>query len=692
MKRLLYIIAFSSVPFVGICQSWFWASGQITDSNALEFLDAVAPGDTVRSGQAINTFVKELKDSGLWNNYKALYPLYGGTPDAIRFNMKDPRPLGAAYYLTLHGRYDCRRGFQSLHSGMMDSLSGYANTHLIPSSSLNRTNKHFSIRSNTVDKNKWFDLCTRTFSNSYDGLINYYSTGNKYYLYISSTSTGYINTFSGYTYGNFAVSRGNATQVNYYLNGSSVGINPKASNATANQSDSAYILSWGSGMTDNMSSMRNYTVMAIGDSLTSEQVADESDIFENLDRDLNRTISNDFYDLVYPWGGYNHGVFSCQPTFKSITSPDSIMVGITMRGQVMVSRRGNFLYKSYDQGQTYVVSPLYFSNADSINFGFIFNNGRFIFTTTRNKVYYVDSSFTLITETALYHQDGSPYVYHTPANYANPGSYFDVLGYCAHSVLNNREIMVYGNYTNTSYGHGASPVNIYFSSDSGKTLKTCWEGGINTFWKDDGTVSGGPTGADLGNPLNPLHPRHFHGVTYVPIDTSWIAYTGDGGVGGETECMWLRGIYDYAADTFTWSKIIQGNSHNRYKTGGLVIVGDSLMFSSDVTDSVKEMGVYMIAYSDILDSSKCRKVLNTTDPLAYMVIDSNIILISVAGTGYDRSLRASNNNGSTFNDHYFMNASNVFAASSGISSDRILYRTFSTKLYPSLGSYLIKIR
>ena len=51
------------------------------------------------------------------------------------------------------------------------------------------------------------------------------------------------------------------------------------------------------------------------------------------------------------------------------------------------------------------------------------------------------------------------------------------------------EMLVWGNYCNV-YG-GAAPVNIYYSTDQGKTVKIAYSFGQNPNNRDDGSGGGG---------------------------------------------------------------------------------------------------------------------------------------------------------------------------------------------------------
>jgi hypothetical protein len=72
------------------------------DSDASAFITAAGLTDATQK-DAINTLVKDMKAAGLWTKMKAVYPMVGGTATSMKFNLKDPRDLDAAFRLTWSG-------------------------------------------------------------------------------------------------------------------------------------------------------------------------------------------------------------------------------------------------------------------------------------------------------------------------------------------------------------------------------------------------------------------------------------------------------------------------------------------------------------------------------------------------------------------------------------------------------------
>jgi len=86
-------------------------------------------------------------------------------------------------------------------------------------------------------------------------------------------------------------------------------------------------------------------------------------------------------------------------------------------------------------------------------------------------------------------------------------------------------MMVWGNYCNVM--GGAHARHIYYSTDSGRTVKIAYAFGRNPHFRDDGSPGGGATGMLLGDPGNPVLARHVHTVAYNPVENAFYACTGD---------------------------------------------------------------------------------------------------------------------------------------------------------------------
>ena len=115
------------------------------DTDAQAFITAATITNPTQQS-AIDTLVKSLKSANIWTKMKALYPFVGGTAAQHRFNLKDPRTVNAAFYLDFLG------GVTHSSSGVVfGGINGYANTKLIPSTSLSLNSNGFGIYLSTLN-------------------------------------------------------------------------------------------------------------------------------------------------------------------------------------------------------------------------------------------------------------------------------------------------------------------------------------------------------------------------------------------------------------------------------------------------------------------------------------------------------------------------------------------------------------
>ena len=115
----------------------------VSDTDAQAFLNAAAITD-LGQANAVNTLVVDLKAAGVWTKMKALYPMVGGTATTHKWNLKDPRDLDAAFRLTFSGGWT-----HSATGALPNGTTGYADTFLTPSTSLQQNSVHISYYSRT---------------------------------------------------------------------------------------------------------------------------------------------------------------------------------------------------------------------------------------------------------------------------------------------------------------------------------------------------------------------------------------------------------------------------------------------------------------------------------------------------------------------------------------------------------------
>ncbi|MEO8763051.1 MAG: hypothetical protein ABI416_02135 [Ginsengibacter sp.] len=275
MKKILYItVVFVTCAFLFRCQKNIYDASDfpVNDADAQKFIDSAGVSDNIQQ-LAINTFVKQLKDSSLWTKFLAIYPMVGGTENTTKWNLKDPRNSDAAYRLTFYGTpLYARTGI------LFNTLSDYADTHLADDELAGYADAAIAYYSRTQNTVSGYDMgCT-------DGAIPY----NEMSVYSNSADKsewfGFSeDTLSPVTTGLFMLSS-TATNVTRYRNGivvSSSGLPPN------NVYTNLTILIGKSRITQHPG-MKECALATIGNGLTDAQALTFSNIVQNFETALSR--------------------------------------------------------------------------------------------------------------------------------------------------------------------------------------------------------------------------------------------------------------------------------------------------------------------------------------------------------------------------------------------------------------------
>lgn len=267
-----------------------------------------------------------------------------------------------------------------------------------------------------------------------------------------------------------------------------------------------------------------------------------------------------------------------------------------------------------------------FPDAKHIVFSCILKNGNILFSALA-KLYLSTDNLKTYRQIIVKGSDGSDYIPHTPVNPDHPGWYFHSLSGVDTWEVNGSEMLVWGNYCNVI--DGASPVNIYYSTDNGETVKIAYSFGQNPYIRDNGSGGGGKIGRLLGDPDNPTICRHIHCVTYNPVEDAFYACTGDGTRPEGHECHWLRGTYDAAKDQWDWKVMISDVSNSRYKCGGINFVDGRLYWISDSNGPKPyDRGIFCCDPADIANPEKHTRLFNPGVESGCMIIQDGVILAS----------------------------------------------------------------
>jgi hypothetical protein len=283
------------------------------------------------------------------------------------------------------------------------------------------------------------------------------------------------------------------------------------------------------------------------------------------------------------------------------------------------------IFLSEDNGHTWPHSTA-FPDAPLITFSHILKNGNVLFATGA-KLYLSTDNLKTLQPITVKAQNGSDYIPHTPKNPELAGWYFHTLPGVISWDIDGAEMTVWGNYCNVV--GGATPVNIYYSTDSGRTVKIAYRFGQNPVFSDNGSGGGGQGGTLLGDPNNPVRCRHVHAVAYNPAENAFYACTGDGTRDFGHECHWLKGVYDAPKDTWSWKVLVSDVSNSRYKCGGINFVDGRVYWISDSNGPQPyDRGIFCCDPADLTDLTKHTLLFNPEVESGNMIIQDGVILAS----------------------------------------------------------------
>ena len=281
--------------------------------------------------------------------------------------------------------------------------------------------------------------------------------------------------------------------------------------------------------------------------------------------------------------------------------------------------RDDEILLSEDNGKTWPHTKK-FPNAKNITFSCLLKNGNVLFA-TRTKIFLSTDNLKTYTQITVKDQKGRDYLPHTPRDPNQPGWYFHPLDGVHTWDVDGKEMLVWGNYCNVL--GGAVPVNIYYSTDQGQTVKLAYAFGHNPYQR----ARDAKTGKPLGDPDNPVFCRHIHTVMYNPVENAFYACTGDHDRGKMYECHWLRGTYNAKDDSWKWKVVVSEKMNSRYKSGGINFVDGQLYWASDANGPVPhDRGIFRCDPADIADPKKHTMLFNPKYELANMLIEDGVIL------------------------------------------------------------------
>lgn len=295
----------------------------------------------------------------------------------------------------------------------------------------------------------------------------------------------------------------------------------------------------------------------------------------------------------------------------------------TQRGNKAFGYANGRVFLSEDNGATWAHSAA-FPDAHNITFSAILGNGNILFATLA-QLYLSEDNLASWRPITVQNPDGSDYLPHPPRNPEFPGWYFHSLSGVTSWQVDGREMLVWGNYCNVI--GGGTPVNIYYSTDSGRTVKIAYAFGQNPYRYDNGTAGGGVPGGPIGDPANPVFTRHIHTVAYNPGENAFYACTGDSDRAEGFECHWLRGTYDATADAWDWRVILSDHLNSRYKAGGITFVDGICYWISDSNGPEPyDRGIFCCAPEDITNPAAHTRLFNPGVESGNLIIQDGVFL------------------------------------------------------------------
>ena len=256
------------------------SNGGGIDSDAQAFITAASITDSTQQS-AINTLVTQLKTYGIWSKMKALYPFVGGTAAQHRFNLKDPRPVNEAFYLSFYG------GGTHGPNGYLPNGNSYADTFLAPQATLSQNSTHVSYYSRTNNMLDGIDFgsATASFTNQLYSYIK--AVDGKTYFRINRSGTAESNIAIADSRLFYMINRNSPTQEVLFTNTTKNTFNY---NSTGLSNYSIFLGSTNLGGTPSIYGSKESAFASIGDGLTDTEASNFYTAVQTFQTTLGRQV------------------------------------------------------------------------------------------------------------------------------------------------------------------------------------------------------------------------------------------------------------------------------------------------------------------------------------------------------------------------------------------------------------------
>jgi hypothetical protein len=237
---------------------------QIMDFDAKAFLSAALISDGTQRA-ATNSFCIDLKGYSIWSKMKALYPFVtdkiveADIKSQMKFNLKDPRDLNAAFRLFWNGG-----GSWSANGYTPNGINGWANTYLVTQGTLGLNSTSYGVYSRTnVDRNAP-SIGNVTGAAPSECSLWLRSSNTAFLRVNNSTNASQASTDSR---GLFIANRANSTQINLQIRGTQYTYSNNSNSLSTN------VFQIG-GVNPNFFDNKEIAFAFIGDGLTAQNMTD----------------------------------------------------------------------------------------------------------------------------------------------------------------------------------------------------------------------------------------------------------------------------------------------------------------------------------------------------------------------------------------------------------------------------------
>ena len=266
---------------LGISKTMVMLKKNNYDPDAQAFITAAGITDPIQQN-AVNQLVLDLKGYSIWTKFKAIYPFVGGTATTHKFNLKNPLDTDAAFRLVFSGGWT-----HSSTGALPNGTNAYADTKLIPNTTLTLNSAHISFYSRTnIASGVDIGSSGGGFSSGIY-ILNKYVGDNRNYFNVHGV--GSVIEFTGFARGDgfFCLKRNNSTQIINSRNSSNT---TYSQNSTSKTTSPIYISTLNNNGSNVLYSARECAFASIGDGLTDIEASNMYTAVQAFQTTLSRNV------------------------------------------------------------------------------------------------------------------------------------------------------------------------------------------------------------------------------------------------------------------------------------------------------------------------------------------------------------------------------------------------------------------